>query len=320
MPGGPLARGRLPGHLVGGLLLQGGPRVLEGGEHGAARGVAVLRVLGQGSAQNGDEGERQRVGLGPVEGRLLLHVLSHGGPRRLGPEWDAADEELVDHDAQRVEVAAEIHPDPASHLFRAHVLRGAHRLVLAGQIRRPGAAELRDPEVHQTDDPLRVLHDVGGLEVTVDDARFMDGREPLAHLEGEVVSLFPREDSPLEQDALQVGPLHQRHGDVEPLAVVAVVVDGTHVLVPNLAGQLDLGAKTADQVVVGPRAQDLERDLLLEGAVVGSPHPPHPPLAEKAQDLVAGGDDRAGTEGRTHGRITESRPRYDRRRLRSNGP
>ena len=110
-----------------------------------------------------------------------LRQVQHQRPRRsIAGKRQAPVEQLVEHDAQRVEIAATVECK-ASSLLGAHVLRGAaHQTGKAHEPGRGGdvaADDLGQPEVDDLDHveagPQRLEHDVVGLEVSVDDAECM---------------------------------------------------------------------------------------------------------------------------------------------------
>ena len=79
------------------------------------------------------------------------------------------------------------------------------------------------------------------------------------------------------------------------MAVLAELVDAADVPMADLARELDLGAEAARHVA-GARdlgAQDLEGHDLVELAVVRLVDHAHAALAERLEDLVAAGEERA---------------------------
>ena len=144
--------------------------------------------------------------------------------------------------------------------------------------------------------PLRVAHDVRGLEVAVDDADVVDRLQPVGGLDRDVERLLVLEVAALvARELLEVGALDVLHRDVAHAAVLAVLVDAADVAVRDLARELDLVAEALRHLarVRELGAQHLDRHGLVEHAVVGLVDHAHAALAERAQDLVARGDDRA---------------------------
>ncbi len=108
---------------------------------------------------NADQLARARVA---VEPDLLHHRARVVFDERL----DAGDA-LVEHDAEREDVAAEVEL-VAQDLLRAHVARRAHAGAGLGQVAQRVVAG--DAEVHQLHLALVGDDDVGRLDVAVDDA------------------------------------------------------------------------------------------------------------------------------------------------------
>ena len=90
-----------------------GPPVGEAQEVGAqllGRAVAVVGVLGHGLHDHGLERRRhRRVRLARQHG-LVADVLGGDGHRRVAREGGTADGHFVEDDAERVDVAARVHP------------------------------------------------------------------------------------------------------------------------------------------------------------------------------------------------------------------
>ena len=149
----------------------------------------------------------------------LREVREHDLRRRLGLEGQPAREELVEDDADRVEIAARVERI-AARLLGAHVLgRAAHdagardaRLLRLG-------AHLGQAEVDDLDEvaarPHRLEDDVLGLEIAVDDVlvvRLGERRERLP----EHVDDAPEGQRPvLVGDAREVAPAQELHDEVE---------------------------------------------------------------------------------------------------------
>ena len=150
----------------------------------------------------------------------------------------------------------------------------------------------REAEVHETNDALAVPHDVGGLEVAVEDAEVMDGAQTVESLKGHVVGFFGRERPLCAHQLTQVGASDELHGDVAERALLTILVDGTDVAMSNPPRQLDLGVETD-----GDRfgrcdlgTQDLEGNGLIEDAVLGLVDDAHAAVTQDALHLVASRD------------------------------
>src|SRR5262249_22770174 len=86
--------------------------------------------------------------------------------------------------------------------------------------------------------------------------------------------------------------VHELHADVAEAEVLAILVDPADVAVGHLARELDLVPEATARLLRAAelRAQDLERDVLLEGAVVRLVDDTHAAAAEEGHDLEAVGD------------------------------
>src|SRR5215472_14453417 len=95
-------------------------------------------------------------------------------PERLGFERAPPGENLVEHEAQRVDVAAD-RDSLAAELLGRHV--GGSSGGNVGNV-----ADGGETEVHDADFPGAVEHDVRRLEIAVKHAALVRGREPSADL------------------------------------------------------------------------------------------------------------------------------------------
>ncbi len=127
--------------------------------------------------------------------RILLENRGHPLDRRLAAEGGTAREHLVEHRAEREDVGAVV-GGFAAHLLRGHVPgRSQHEAgagrwrgrqvrdgrVLAGRLDQPG-----QPEVEDLGAAVGRHEDVVGLQVAVDDALRVRGRQALRDLAGQV--------------------------------------------------------------------------------------------------------------------------------------
>ena len=132
--------------------------------------VALLGLLGQ--QLDDDRLERPgHVGDELVERlRRVVHLLVGDGHRVVAAERRPAGDHLVQHDAERVEVAARIGLRALGLLGREVGGRAHHRadlgeVLLGGRVHRPGDAEVGDLHL-----PAGADEDVGRLDVAVHDA------------------------------------------------------------------------------------------------------------------------------------------------------
>src|SRR5207302_5064666 len=118
----PQAFGPADGPGLDGLALEEAAQVVG---QGAGRGVAPGRLLGQGLEADGLQVARDLVVEPTRRPRLFLEDLpDHHGLR--AAEGALAAEQLVEDDAEVVDVAAAVHlVAAAGRLFRTHVRRGA---------------------------------------------------------------------------------------------------------------------------------------------------------------------------------------------------
>ncbi len=253
--------------------LRGNGRLAPGeiGVHGllhvVGRGKAVVRVFLQRAHDDGVELRVYlRVDLGRRDGRVvnLLHRHRH---HVRAVEGQLAGGRLVHDDAQRVEVAgrAELF---ALRLLGADVVRRAeHR----GIVRHAGVARLRDAKVHDLHVAVGLDHDVGGLDVAVDDVVAVRDAQRRAHLRGYLGDLARVNLAPLLDGRLQVRAAHVLHDDVVGIVVAAPVVDVDDVGALQVGGRLGLLAKARGEGAVCRvlRKHDLERDGAAERAVRG---------------------------------------------------
>ena len=203
------------------------------------------------------------------------------------------DEHLVEDDAERPDVRAlsrDPRPGPAPATCRP---RCPIVVWLFGE-RRP-AAELGQPEVHDLGLALRRDHDVGALDVAVDDALVMGLAQAGGHLAGDLQGLLRLQRSAPEL-VLERLAVHELHGDIGPVLVLADLVDGADVRVVQGRGGLGLDEETLFEVgrVHEVRRQELQGHRPLELEVLGLVDDPHAAVAELLDDLVLAGDDGPG--------------------------
>ena len=131
--------------------------------------VSLEGILREGAQDDGVERARHGlVDLGRRHGRFA-HVLVGDGDRRLAAERRPAGEQLVEHDARRVDVGARV-DRLALGLLGREVRGGAEDGRRLGDRRGRVRHRAGDAEVHDLDLAGIGDHHVAGLDVAVDDA------------------------------------------------------------------------------------------------------------------------------------------------------
>ena len=256
-----------------------GGGVAQGGGEGRAVGEAVGRVLGERRADDGAQVGRDPVGQ---LGDGVAHVRERGRDGGGGVEGTLADEALVGHDPEGVDVGGG-HGGAALGLLGREVLRRAHHLAGLGQrhaLGGPGDAEVGDlhPTVGRDEQVGRLhvaVHDAGGV-------RGADGvgglREEAPHRVGVHRAAGPdqvRQRLAVDQLHHQVGPRHVRA--VAGLRGLAEVEDRGDVGVVQRRRVVGLGLEPGPEggVVGVLRLEQLHRDRAAERGVARAPHLAH---------------------------------------------
>ncbi len=280
------------------LVARGGERALE---HVADLGADLERL-------GGDVGD---LGLAHERERLLRGAATEHAPSR---------DELVEHDAEREEVAA-----PVERL--AARLLGRHVRVLAAQDRRVFASAqaalvgARDAEVGELHVALVAEEDVLGRDVAMDDLHRAAVVAPAAmRVIERLGGLSDDPEAQREREALGASSA-PRHRLAEVLAVHVLHRDEVR---PPLLAELedlddarmgearrDLGLaheEIGEARLRHQRRQDaLDDDRLLEAggaARARAPHLGHPALGDPIQQLVIAEDDRSGHAGTVSGSVS----------------
>ena len=213
---------------------------------------------------------------------------------RLRLDAALAGEHLVEHEAERVQVALHRHR-AARELLGRHVGRRAGPRVRA-VVGRPGDAEVGEAHV-----PLAVDHHVRRLEVAVQHAPLVRGGEAGAQLPRHLDRLVLRQPPDAAQQRREVLAVDVLHREVRPAVDLADVVHAADVLVGDLARDAHLVVELREARGIGGDGlgQELQRHGLVEAQVVGAVHLAHAAASEQADDAVAVVDDGAGREAPT---------------------
>ena len=161
-----------------------------------------------------------------------------------------------------------------------------HRLA-AGRRAAVGRGIVREAEVHHAHATVVADHHVLGLEVAVDQALGVRGRQPAPRGEEQLEHLGPgrsRRETLLERRALD-----ELHRDVDEPLVLADVVHRDHVRVGEAGHRHGLAQQTTRlaTLAAGAGVHDLQRDLAIELWIVGPEHDTHAARAQAGDHDVA---------------------------------
>ena len=213
---------------------------------------------------------------------------------RLPAEGAVPREGLVQHAAEREEVAAAVDGGPSRLLGRqvAHGSEhdaGARRRRERGVFRssRGGRQILGQPEVQDLEAAVSRQKQVLGLQVPVDDARRVGGREPVGDRCAPLRDALAGDRAPPQPRAqrLALEQLGDHEGDALRLADVVEREHGGMVERRHRAG-LALETTAAVRVACHVGGQDLEGDVAPEARVTRPVDLAHAAGAEGAQHLV----------------------------------
>ena len=260
---------------------------LQGRAHLVGRLVPTGDVLFQAPANDRFEAGRHRR----VERfRIVPEDRGTQLERRLPAKRRPAGDHLVQDDAERPQVTARIDTLVAEHL-RWHVAQRAgdgtglfglprHGLARSESRHAPGHPEIQHLHVGLGGD-----HDVGGLEVRVNQTGFMRVRERVGNLERVAARHIERQRAAV-QTLLQRDALHQLHAQVGPAVVLADVVDVADIRMrePRRLPRLGQQAGVGRRVAAAP--QHLEGVIALEPQMPGAVHVAHPAGSQPLADLV----------------------------------
>ena len=218
-------------------------------------------------------------------------------------------EELVEHEPQRVDVAARRHL-AAGELLRRHVSgrTGTENFTC-------GAGET---EVGNADPAVAVEHHVRGLQVAVDDAAIVRGGEAGAHLARHFDGAVLGEAADAAEQRRQILAVDVFHREEGVPLVLADVVDAAHVRVRDLPREPHFGVQLhqARGIAIHHLRQELQRDGLPELEIVGAIDLAHPAFPEASDDAVADVEDGAGRKAAVIDRVGARQPAAGRHRLR----
>ena len=150
----------------------------------------------------------------------------------------ASGEQLIKHEPQRVDIAANA-GFALSNLLWSHVGRRTCSFAPASGI----VAAEGQPEVRDAHPPSSIEHDVGGLQIAMQQSAIVRGGETSADLVRGLQSLVAGQAADAAQQRRKILAVDVLHGEKVLAVHLADVVDATDIRVRNLAGIPHFGMK-----------------------------------------------------------------------------
>ncbi len=227
---------------------------------------------------------------------ILVESGERGGGLGVGVERWGAGQHLVEHGPEGVDIGARVR-DIAPELLGSDVLGGAQDRARVGEI--PTAFGLGDAEVGHQDATVVGQHDVGGLDVAMDDAGEVGGVQGVGHVGRDLhrprrteravlLKVFPKGLAP-----------HQFHHDRVDALDRDRVVDRHDAAMVQSRRRPGLVAEPRDEAgIVGQvTVQDLDRHPPVQRQVEGAPDLRHPAGGQEIMEFVAVGEPSTGRDG-----------------------
>ena len=170
----------------------------------------------------------------------------------------------------------------------------------------------RQPEVADLCRPVQGDHDVGRLDVAVDQPLLVRVPEPSGHMAGDLQAPVLRERAVPFENLLECLSLHVFHGEEVPSLLFARVDRPDDIFVVQLRRRTGLGGEAANVFRV-PRQlgrQDLDRDRTVQALLTAQVDVAHPPRSDLAlQGIARQVIDQSVIDRVAHGGALEPAPR-----------
>ena len=273
-----------PGALAGASPLASASRSRSTSRMSAGRRAGSFSIMrSESSPRPAASGLSAEIGCGS-----LVRIASTCSTAFLPSNGRRPRQHLVEHDAQREDVAARV-DRVAARLLGRHVGERPHdqaleRAVPAAPGERVlvrGRGEAREAEVEHLDAPALAQHHVPRLDVAVHDAVLVGVGERLGHLLRDRQHLLGSDAAPRAAARRASGPARtpsRCSAACAPLRIrLAHVVDHGDVRVRERRGHARLAHEAGRRLAVprGRRGQPLERDEPVQPRVLGEPDLAH---------------------------------------------
>src|SRR5208283_5500897 len=192
-------------------------------------------------------------------------------------------EQLIKYKPQRIDIAANAGL-ALSNLFRSHVSRRTCGFAPARCI----VAAQGQPEVRDAHPPSSIQHDVGRLQITMQQSAIVRGRQTGADLVRGLQSLIRWQTTYAAQQRRQVLAVDVLHGEKVLPVHLTDVVNATDIRVRNLAGITDLGVKRCQsrRVVLERGGKKLEGYNIAELEILSAVDFAHAATAKQSDDPI----------------------------------
>src|SRR5438876_3251902 len=267
-------------HLAFELLLH--PAEVEGKIFSS--GETLLAVLGQRLVDHIFQIGREILQVILQRRRRLMNDLEQRRGGIFAIEGHHAGEQFVEHDAAGKDIGAAIHHLGVDLLGR-HVSDGADNLAGAGH---GIVANAGDAEIHDLAIAVAQHHEIGGLDVAMDDAAAVRVSQAIAGLH-DVSQLFYDGDLPVAgDDLIERLAVEELHHQIGIALMIAQVIDDDDVGVLQHAGGFGLTVEALEQVgILGKAAgHHLDGDDALDEVIHRLVHDAHAALAQNFNDVV----------------------------------
>ncbi|MFY9725651.1 MAG: hypothetical protein WAJ87_09160, partial [Bryobacteraceae bacterium] len=214
-----------------------------------------------------------------------MHDVEHSGCGIRSFEWMVPAEQFIVNGAECPDVAPRV-DFLAGELLRRHIKHAANQEPSLGEARRAVAREAGDSEIHHLNRSIVEHHDVGGLDVAMDDPVLMGALQALGGLRHDAHPFQQRQRTGRAYDVLKIVAFQVFHHDIEGTVVLAELMNGDDVLVVEIPGGCSLFAETRQAAGVAFRRKDLDGYLAAHGGVESKQNLAEPAPSEFAADLV----------------------------------